>query len=100
MCASAREGLRAKVGCAHRGWPSHTVRGGVAPPHGQCQAEGQDERDEAEKRRLEDADRLAQDLGVGAQVPPQDDARERRPEHDREDEQAELEDTRSAGQSI
>jgi hypothetical protein len=46
---------------------------------------------ETEQRGLEDAERLAQAVGVRTQPPPHEHTEERRAEHDAEDEQAQLE---------
>jgi hypothetical protein len=86
------QGLRPQIGRADcvcvvddRGPP------GVVATHGHREAEREDEPDETEERGLEDAERLAQGLGVCPQPAPCDHAQQRRPEHDPEDDQPELE---------
>lgn len=61
----------------------------AADGHGQ--AEGEDEPDEAEQRRLHDAERLSQRVGMRAQSAADERPEERRPEQDSEDQQPELE---------
>lgn len=84
--------LRAQVGGADRVRRlDHRRSPRVVAPDRQRQAEGEDESDETEQRRLEDTERLAQGVCVSAQPATCCNTQQRRAEHDSEDQQPELE---------
>jgi hypothetical protein len=59
----------------------------LVPPDGEAEAEGEDRPDQTEERGLEDADRLAQDVGVPPQVAADGRAEDARADDDPEDEE-------------
>ena len=72
----------------------------VVPADGHREAEGEDEADEREQRRLDDAERLAQGVSVTTQRPPGPEPEDRRSEHDARKHQCQLPTTQREKQRL